>query len=118
MQAFSGALLTLVLAALPVAARAAPGPVHGLWLWKTASVLRAPQDAQAAMRGITPEIVALERVLLQVEQLAVFAAEDVHELVTLVAHHAEQGRAGQRDIAGLLGEDARSRRPRFAAKRR
>jgi hypothetical protein len=49
MQAFLGALLTLVLAALPAAARAAPGPVHGLWLWKTTSVLKAPQDARAAL---------------------------------------------------------------------
>jgi hypothetical protein len=49
MQAFLGALLTLVLASLPAAARAAPGPVHGLWLWKTTSVLQTPENAQAAL---------------------------------------------------------------------
>jgi hypothetical protein len=49
MQAFLGALLTLALAALPAAAGAASGPVHGLWLWKTTSVLQTPQDAQAAL---------------------------------------------------------------------
>jgi hypothetical protein len=49
MQAFIGVLLTLALAALPAAARAAPGPVHGLWLWKTTSVLQTPKDAQAAL---------------------------------------------------------------------
>jgi hypothetical protein len=48
MQAFLGALLTLALAVPACAAgRAAPGPVHGLWLWKSTSVLQAPQDAQA-----------------------------------------------------------------------
>jgi hypothetical protein len=64
MQAFLGALLTLVLATLPGPARAASGPVHGLWLWKTTSVLQTPQDAQSTLEfcrstGITEVYVSV-----------------------------------------------------------
>src|ERR1700722_16108906 len=39
--------IVFAIASIPVFASAAPGPVHGLWVWKTSSVLEPAGSAEA-----------------------------------------------------------------------
>ncbi len=43
--------LSIVTAAFPLSAFAGDAPIHGLWVWKTSSVLESPRKRAEALRN-------------------------------------------------------------------
>jgi hypothetical protein len=77
-------LLTVALGA-SIAAQAAPPPVHGLWVWKSAAVLTAPRAPQALVEFCRTS--GINEVYLSVPASRT-AADDGHFVETLRLLHA------------------------------